>query len=136
MHFRPLLIIGAISYRCTAGPVEETSLMDLNGHVTPPMNLTSIQNITTAGNIGRCSLNSLYCFKQIVKDFGYPIDQLIYQYCRDVGDNDPDCRTCATTGCVCAADCLRAVFQCADDKGWYSYTGSCPHNRCAVGECL
>ncbi|KAH4203726.1 hypothetical protein HBI49_056270 [Parastagonospora nodorum] len=73
---------------------------------------------------------------EIVKDFGYPIDQLIYQYCRDVGDNDPDCRTCATTGCVCAADCLRAVFQCADDKGWYSYTGSCPHNRCAVGECL
>jgi hypothetical protein len=127
--------------------------VDLHGYVTPPVNLTSMENIATTGDIGRCSLFSLYCFKQIVKDFGmyhfrsqlplahdahsgYPIDQLTYQYCRDVGDNDPDCRTCATTGCVCAADCLRAVFQCADDKGWYSHTGSCPYKFCAVGQCF
>lgn len=71
--------------------------MDLNGYITPPMNLNSLANIRTAGEIGHCRLYNLYRFHQIVKDFGmhhfrsplppahdahlgYPIDQLIYQY--------------------------------------------------------
>ena len=65
---------------------------------------------------------------------GYPIDQLIYQYCRDVCESYPDCRTCAKTGCVCANYCQRGVFQCTDGKGWCTCQGTC-QAPCIAGKC-
>ncbi|KAH4973679.1 hypothetical protein HBI78_004960 [Parastagonospora nodorum] len=135
MHVFVALTLLALWSYCTAGPVPtDDKTFELNSYATPPVDIINMEfNNTAAGVVGICNIGQRYCAKQIINDLGFPIDRLIFNFCRNVF-NSPGCQTCSTTGCTCDSNCIQSLFQRIDGKGWYTYQGTC-QAPCIAGKC-
>lgn len=155
----------AMSHYGATAPTNDNAF-DLPTYVTPPMDVMNIGlNAASTDTFGHCNVGQDYCLFDIIKtlgkyallvskpnlctiqtltsQLGYPLDQILYQYCRENPSDEYSCLHCGTYGCSCGLDCVSSVFECMDNDDWYKHRRSCAAEAkqngtamsCGFGQC-